>query len=30
MPDQGVATQQKLITELKAYAHLMLLDPGTF
>ena len=30
MPDQGVAPQQKLITELKASAHLMLLDPGTF
>lgn len=30
MPDQSAAPQQKLITELKASAHLMLLDPGTF
>ena len=30
MPDQTVAPQQKLITELKASAHLMLLDSGTF
>ena len=30
MPDQGPAPQPKLITELKASAHLMLLDAGVF